>query len=274
MASLSCSVPLFRGRRRRRRVTSSSTPPWGERCTLRCFSTSGTDDGSGSDDAPASYPSRLLSRLSATSSNRSLLSDALPLPVALRAGASAFFGIGCLTGLHYGPWLNDGWASGDITMVLGSFGATAVLVYGYPAAPFSQPKNVVLGHVFSAACGIAAHKYLTPLDLVPACQALGDLTMGLCAPDLGPAAAQGTPILAAPVAVAAATMGMMAVGIVHPPAGGTCLIACMGSDAIHQLGWQFLVPTAFGSTFLCTTAFFINNVSGAASRRYPAEGWW
>ena len=98
--------------------------------------------------------------------------------------------------------------------------------------------------------------------------------MGLCAPDLGPAAAQGTPILAAPVAVAAATMGMMAVGIVHPPAGGTCLIACMGSDAIHQLGWQFLVPTAFGSTFLCTTAFFINNVSGAASRRYPAEGWW
>ena len=29
--------------------------------------------------------------------------------------------------------------------------------------------------------------------------------------------------------------------------GGTCLIACLGSEAIHAMGYQFLIPTAFGS---------------------------
>lgn len=211
---------------------------------------------------------RLLDRLLARSNKESWLEDAMPIDTVIRSGVSAFFGIGCLTGLHYGPWLNDSWASGDITMVLGSFGATAVLVYGYPAAPFSQPKNVVLGHVFSAACGIAAHKYIAPLDLT----SLSELSLGLC--NLGEIATQGTPIIAAPVAVGAATMGMMALGIVHPPAGGTCLIACMGSDAIHALGWQFLVPAGFGSSFLCFTAFFINNASRNSRRQYPNEGWW
>ena len=73
--------------------------------------------------------------------------------------------------LHYGIFNNNL----DATMVLGSFGATAVLVYGYPGAPFSQPKNVIFGHFISAACGIGAHIFLTPL--------------------LG-----GSPLLAAPVA--------------------------------------------------------------------------
>ena len=32
-------------------------------------------------------------------------------------------------------------------LVLGSFGASCVLVFGYPDVPFSQPRNVVAGHV-------------------------------------------------------------------------------------------------------------------------------
>jgi CBS-domain-containing membrane protein len=40
-------------------------------------------------------------------------------------------------------------------LVLGSFGATCVLVFGYPGVQFSQPRNVVLGHVISSAIGLA-----------------------------------------------------------------------------------------------------------------------
>ena len=67
-------------------------------------------DGGNEQPARLGYPSRLLARLTAPSAKPSLLSDALPLRVAVRAGVSAFFGIGCLTALHYGPWLSDGWA--------------------------------------------------------------------------------------------------------------------------------------------------------------------
>ena len=245
---------------------------------------SSNSDGGSSNDVSLSYLERLRARLAGIrrGSSGGLLSGGVPLRVAARAGGSAFFGIGCLTALHYGPWPADGWAAGDVTMVLGSFGATAVLVYGYPAAPFSQPKNVVLGHIFSAACGIAAHKYLSPVDLSLACDALtlgafdlaavADTDTTNSAAAVAVASQSDTPILAAPVAVAVATTGMMALGIVHPPAGGTCLIACMGSDVIHGLGWQFLIPTAFGSTFLCTTAFFVNNMSPDKARQYPAGG--
>jgi len=30
--------------------------------------------------------------------------------------------------------------------IVGSFGATMVLVFGYPESPFSQPKNIFFGH--------------------------------------------------------------------------------------------------------------------------------
>jgi CBS domain-containing membrane protein len=37
--------------------------------------------------------------------------------------------------------------------LVGSFGASAVLIYGAPLAEFSQPRNLVGGHVFSAITG-------------------------------------------------------------------------------------------------------------------------
>jgi len=34
-------------------------------------------------------------------------------------------------------------------LVLGSFGATCVLVFGFPDSPFSQPRNIIFGHLLS-----------------------------------------------------------------------------------------------------------------------------
>lgn len=41
-------------------------------------------------------------------------------------------------------------------LLIGSMGATASLVYAAPAAPFSQPRSVVGGHMLSGAMGVTA----------------------------------------------------------------------------------------------------------------------
>lgn len=44
----------------------------------------------------------------------------------------------------------------SVAMILGSFGATCVLVFGYPDVPFSQPRNVIAGHAISSFVGLVA----------------------------------------------------------------------------------------------------------------------
>ena len=42
----------------------------------------------------------------------------------------------------------------SVALVLGSFGASCVLMFGHPDVPFSQPRNVVAGHVISLLVGL------------------------------------------------------------------------------------------------------------------------
>jgi CBS-domain-containing membrane protein len=42
-------------------------------------------------------------------------------------------------------------------LVLGSFGASCVFIFGLPEAPFSQPRNVIGGHFISSATGLAVY---------------------------------------------------------------------------------------------------------------------
>ena len=67
----------------------------------------------------------------------------------------AFFGIGLVAAL---PTLN--------LLIVGSFGASAVLLYGAPRAPFSQPRNLVGGHLISAAIGVACYRYLPDIPML------------------------------------------------------------------------------------------------------------
>src|SRR5215475_3888532 len=43
----------------------------------------------------------------------------------------------------------------SLSLVLGSFGASCVLVFGFPDLPFSQPRNVVAGHFLSSLIGLS-----------------------------------------------------------------------------------------------------------------------
>ena len=151
------------------------------------------------------------------------------------SGSLSACGIGALSLLHFG--LCD---ASDCTMILGSFGASAVLLYAAPAVPFSQPRNVLGGHLISCAVGVACHEFIS--------------------------VSMNTPALAVAVAVPTSIMLMQLTRTLHPPAGGTTLIAVLGSAQLHALGFQLLVPTAIGSSILITVALG-NNL--ARQRRYP-----
>ena len=57
----------------------------------------------------------------------------------------------------------------------------------------------------------------------------------------------------------------------HPPGGATALIAVIGGDGVHSLGYLYvLIPTALGATVMLLIALLVNNIP--KNRRYP-EFW-
>ncbi|MBF0125027.1 MAG: HPP family protein [Magnetococcales bacterium] len=162
----------------------------------------------------------------------------LPLIELFWSGLGAFCGIGLVSYLHY-RWL----VPHDLALVIGSFGASAVLLYGVWGSPLAQPRNLMGGHILSGIIGVAMY------------QLLG-----------------GIPWLAAALAVALSVVAMQWTRTVHPPGGATALIAVIGSDQLHALGYGYaLMPAGLGPLLMLLVALIVNNL--APSRRYP-EYWW
>ncbi len=149
----------------------------------------------------------------------------------------AFLGIG-LVGLVE-QWVLSG---NDQVLMIGSMGASAVLVYGAPRSPLAQPRNLIGGHLVSAVVGVLCY------------QLVGDILW-----------------LAAALAVATAIALMHLTRTLHPPGGATALIAVIGSNQIHQLGLLYaLAPAGLGALVLLLVALIVNNIP--ETRRYP-EYW-
>ena len=130
----------------------------------------------------------------------------------------------------------------DLLMIVGSFGASAVLIYGAIKSPLAQPRNLLGGHVLSALVGVA-------------CQQLFGSTVWL----------------AAALAVSTAIAVMHATKTLHPPGGATALIAVIGGQKIHELGFTYaLFPVGGGALILLVIALVVNNIP--KHRRYP-EFW-
>lgn len=148
--------------------------------------------------------------------------------------------IGGFLGIAAIAWVSRLFFEGrDLSLMIGSFGASAVLVYGAVRSPLAQPRNLVGGHVVSALVGVVAWKLL-----------------------------HHDPWLAQAAAVATAIALMHATRTLHPPGGATALIAVIGSEQIHQLGFLYvLLPATVGPLILLAVALLVNNIP--ASRRYP-----
>lgn len=150
----------------------------------------------------------------------------------------SFLGIAAVAMIHYQLL-----AQSDLLLLIGSFGASAVLICGAVRSPLAQPRNLVGGHVLSAIIGVSAFLLLGHY-----------------------------PFLAAALAVSLAIAVMHWTKTLHPPGGATALIAVLGGDGIHSLGYLYVVvPVAAGSLIMLAIALLINNLP--KTRRYP-EFWW
>lgn len=146
----------------------------------------------------------------------------------------SFLGIAVVAYINYNV-LNDT----DFLMIIGSFGASAVLIYGAIKSPLAQPRNFVGGHIISAVIGVASYQMF-----------------------------QDHLWLAAAVAVATAIAAMHFTRTLHPPGGATALIAVIGSSKIHELGYLYaVIPVGVGALIMLVIALLVNNMP--KNRRYP-----
>lgn len=121
----------------------------------------------------------------------------------------------------------------SMALLLGSFGASCVLIFGFPEAPFSQPRSVLAGHLLSSLIGlIFLHLF-------------------------------GPQWWALALAVGTAIAVMMLTRTVHPPAGSNPVIIFLTLP-----GWDFLLfPTLIGASMLVVVALLFNNA--VRSTQYP-----
>jgi CBS domain-containing membrane protein len=131
----------------------------------------------------------------------------------------------------------------DNLFLVGSFGASSVLIYGVINSPLAQPRNLIGGHVISAIVGV---------------------TINLFVPQ---------PWLAAALAVSLSIVFMQITKTLHPPGGATALIAAIGSAKIKSLGYLYVLsPILSGVLILLMIALVVNNVT--RHRSYPINKHW
>ncbi|KAI1090016.1 HPP family-domain-containing protein [Rostrohypoxylon terebratum] len=130
-------------------------------------------------------------------------------------------------------------------IIIGSFGAAAVLEFYAIESPLAQPRNAVLGQLFSCIIGVTISKLFA----------------------LGPVSRELT-WLAGSLSCACAVVFMALTGTIHPPAGATALLAVVDEGVAH-MGWFLLPVVLLGCVLMQCVALLLNNIQ----RRFPVY-WW
>lgn len=131
-------------------------------------------------------------------------------------------------------------STADSVLLIPSMGASAVLLFAVPHGALGQPWNVFGGHLLSALIGVTCAR------LIP------DTT------------------LAAAASVGLAIAVMHYLRCIHPPGGATALVAVIGGDSIHALGFQYLLtPVLLNVVIMLVVAVTFNYPFHW--RRYPAS---
>ena len=166
-----------------------------------------------------------------------------------------FAGLGANSSGHLEKWVSG---AGGLTGILGvmlisqaslglsgsaslvaSMGASAVLLFAVPHGPLSQPWAVFGGHLISAVIGVAC------------------------------AGLQANPMLTSALAVALAISAMYYLRCIHPPGGATALTAVAGGNAVHALGFHFVVTPVLLNVLVILLVAMVFNFP-FPWRRYPA----
>ncbi len=130
---------------------------------------------------------------------------------------------------------------GESIFLIGSFGASSVLIFGAIQSPLSQPRNLIGGHCISAFIGVTIYKFLPEVLWITA-----------------------------PLAVSISIVAMQVTKTLHPPGGAAALIAVIGTEKVKSLGYFYVLsPVLTGSLILFAVALIFNNIT--SHRKYPTD---
>ncbi len=148
--------------------------------------------------------------------------------------------VGAFAGILATAWISSRFLSyGDTWLMVGSMGASAVLLFAVPHGQLSQPWAATGGQLVSAVVGVTCARWI-PM-----------------------------PVFAAAAAVSLAVLAMHYTRSLHPPGGATALAAVMGGHSIHVLGYGFVYkPVMINALTILAITFVFNNLF--SRRRYPA----
>ena len=142
-----------------------------------------------------------------------------PLQMSVLAAACAGLSIGAI------GFATSQLMRGGTPAVIASMGAAAVIVFQFPQSPAARVWPILGGHLVSALIGV------TVSQLIP------------------------DRIIAGGVAVGLSLLAMAVLRCMHPPGGGTALVAVLGGAVIQDAGYRFvLFPTFINALLLAVFA--------------------
>ncbi|KAM5347234.1 hypothetical protein ACJ41O_010239 [Fusarium nematophilum] len=130
-------------------------------------------------------------------------------------------------------------------IIVGSFGAGAVLEFYAIESPLAQPRNFLFGQFVAAILGTGIGKLFQLSASFESLRWLG-----------------------AAISCATVTATMALTKTIHPPAGATAVLAIV-DDKILALGWFFVPVVLFNCAIMLAVALLINNIQ----RVFPSY-WW
>ncbi|KAF5663283.1 HPP family protein [Fusarium denticulatum] len=130
-------------------------------------------------------------------------------------------------------------------IIVGSFGAGAVLEFYAIESPLAQPRNFFGGQLIAATIGVSIGKLFLLSSNFHSIQWLGGA-----------------------ISCATVTSIMALTKTIHPPAGATGLLAVV-DNRLLDLGWFFIPVVLFNCTIMFGVALLVNNIQ----RAYPVY-WW
>ena len=148
-----------------------------------------------------------------------------------------FCGLGALIGLAISSFISWYVLGGFNAWYIAPMGATSVLLFAVSASPLSQPWNLIVGNSIAAIIGVSCALWIP------------------------------NPTIALSLAVALSIFLMMTTDSLHPPSGAVAITAVLGGEAIHQLGYYFILyPVLLNSFLLLIVAIIFNKLLG---KQYP-----
>lgn len=129
----------------------------------------------------------------------------------IRPRDKLFSALGAFLGILGLSWITQQIIPTLTLMMVASMGASAVLLFAAPHSPLAQPWPFVGGNLLSAAIGVA------------------------CAHTIS------DPSLAGATAVSLSILSMSLLHCLHPPGGATALTAVIGGEAVHELGFDYVL---------------------------------